>query len=78
MTVVRITIKKHLTHGAHSYRQSADGPFASEYLVRTDASFPSDQLQEYARGIARAESRMYPPCVRFEGALVKLATPGAS
>lgn len=39
---------------------------------------PSAQLREYARGIALAESRLYPQCVRFEGAMVKLSTPGAS
>ena len=78
MTVVRITIRKHLEQEAHSYRQGTAGPFSSEYLVRTEAQFPNAQLREYARGIALAESRLYPPCVRFEDALVKLATPGAS
>lgn len=78
MTVVRITIKKNLTESAYSYGQSALGPFSSEYLVRTDASFPSPQLKEYAIHLATAESRLYPACVRFESAHVKLATPGLS
>lgn len=78
MTVVRITIKKNLIQGADFHRQSASGPFATEYLVRTEAPFPSPQLREYARSIAVAESRMYPSCVHFEGAIVKLSTPGAS
>lgn len=47
-------------------------------MVRTEAPFPSDQLVDTAKAIARAESRVYPTCVRFDSALVKLATPGAS
>jgi len=78
LTVVRITIKKHLASEAFSYGQSAAGAFSSEYLVRTSAPFPSSQLGECARLIALAESRLYPACVFFEGAIVKLATPGAS
>jgi len=76
VTVVRITIRKTLTGGTYAYHQV--GPFASEYLVRTDAPFPSPQLQDYARNIAQAESRLYPSWVLFDSALVKLATPGAS
>ena len=52
MAVVRITIKKTLTEGAYTYNRSAAGPFASEYLVRTDALFPSPLLREYAKNIA--------------------------
>lgn len=76
MTVVRITIRKTLTGGTYAYHQVT--PFASEYLVRTDAPFPCPQLGEYARNIARAESRLYPSWVLFDEAVVKLATPGAS
>lgn len=78
MTVVRITIKKNLTQGSFSYRHSAHGPFATEYVVQSDALFLSDQIIEYARNIALVESRLYPAYVRFDDALIKLATPGAS
>ncbi len=78
MTVVRIKIKKNLTQGAYTYRRSAAGPFATEYVVRSDAAFLSDHIKEYARNIALVESRLYPACVHFEDALIKLATPGAS
>lgn len=78
LTVVRITIKKTLTQGGYAYRQSASGPFATDYLVRTNAPFPSPQLADYATNIALAESRLYPAIVRFDRASVKLATPGAS
>ena len=70
------TIRKTLTGGTYAYHQV--GPFTSEYLVRTDAPFPSPQLGEYARRIAQAESRLHPAWVFFDSALVKLATPGAS
>jgi len=76
VTVVRITIRKTLIGGTYAYHQV--GPFTSEYLVRTDAPFPSPQLGEYARRIAQAESRLHPAWVLFDSALVKLATPGAS
>lgn len=76
MTIVRISIRKTLTGGLPAYHRT--GPFASEYLVRLDAPFPGPQLNGCARRIARAESRLYPACVRFDLAVVKLATPGAS
>lgn len=78
LSVVRITIKKTLTQGGPSRHHCATGSFSSEYLVRTGAPFPSSLLTAYATGIAQAESRLYPACVRFDGAIVKLATPGAS
>ena len=78
MAVVRITIKKTLIQSANAHRQSTTDSFSSEYLVRTNAAFPSPQLRAYATGIAQAESRLYWECVRFDGATVKLATPGAS
>lgn len=78
MTVVRITIKKKLTGDAYSFRQTASGAFSSEYLVESQASFPSPQLESCVRSIAHTESRLYPDCVLFDGAIVKLATPGAS
>ena len=78
MTVVRITIKKSLISGTYAYRHSIVGAFATEYVVRTSASFLSDQLDECAKNIAQAESRIYYDCVRFDKAIVKLATPGAS
>lgn len=78
MTVVRIAIKKILLEKAFSYRQVAKSDFSSEYLVQTDAPFPSPQLEAYALGIAQAESRLYPACVGFKRARVNLATPGAS
>lgn len=79
MTVVRIAIKKSLTRNAYSYAylQSEIGSFSSEYLVQTNASFPSPQLAAYATNIAHAESRLYPTCVHFVSANVKLATSGA-
>lgn len=77
MTVVRIAIKKTLTQSAHSYLRAPTDSFSSEYLVRTDAPFPSPQLEAYALNIVNAESRLYLSCVRFESANVKLATPGA-
>lgn len=76
MTIVRISIRKTLTGGLPAYHRA--GPFAFEYLVRLDAPFPGPQLNECARRIAHAESRLYPACVRFDLAVVKLATPGAS
>lgn len=78
MTVVRITIKKKLTQGAYAYRQFMADSFSSDYLVRTDASFPSSEIKEYAVRIATAESELYPARVRFESAIAKLSTPGAT
>lgn len=79
MTVVRIAIKKSLTRNAYSYAylQSEIGSFSSEYVVQTNAPFPSPQLEAYATNIANAESRLYPTCVHFVSANVKMATPGA-
>ena len=70
MSVVRITIKKHLTAGAYSRYHAAPGFFTSEYLVRSKAEFPSSVLQGYAWNLAGAESRLYHSCVRFEEAVV--------
>lgn len=78
MTVVNITIKKHLPKSAYTFSQTVGGPFSSAYLVRSDAPFPSEVLNTYALNIAQAESRLFPASVSFEGAVVKLATPGAS
>lgn len=78
MTVVRITIRKKLTKGVAFYLQSKSGLFSNEYVVQTDAPFPSPQLKEYAINLATAESRIYPSCICFDSAVVKLATPGAS
>jgi len=76
VTIVRISIRKTLTGGLPAYHRVS--PFDSEYLVRADAPFPSPQLAACTRAIAQAESRLYPACVRFDLAVVKLATPGAS
>jgi hypothetical protein len=78
LTVVRITIKKSLTATDDQAFPSKGTTFDSEYLVQTHASFPSPQLAAYATAIAQAESRLFYSGVRFEGANVKLATPGAS
>lgn len=78
MTVVRITIKKSLASGTYAYRHAVSSDFTTEYLVRTDVTFPSDRLKECAGNIAQAESRIYYDCVQFRGALIKLATPGMS
>lgn len=78
MTVVRIKIKKFFTQKSYSFRQPANVPFASEYLVQTDVPFPSGQFQTCALNIAQAESRLHPDSVRFESATVKLATPNSS
>lgn len=77
MTLVRIAIKKSLTDNSYSYLQPETKFFSSEYLVRTDAPFLSPLLAEYARNLATAESRVYLSCIRFESAVVKLATLGA-
>ena len=79
VTVVRIAIKKSLDGNAYSYAylSSEIGSFSSEYVVQTNAPFPSPQLAAYATNIANAESRLYPACVHFLSANVKLATPGA-
>jgi hypothetical protein len=78
LTVVRITINKSLTADDSQAFPSKGTTFGSEYLVQTQASFPSPQLAAYATAIAQAESRLFYSGVRFERANVKLATPGAS
>lgn len=78
LTLVRINIKKNLASGTYAYGQFSPISFASEYLVQTEANFPSPQLDTYAKGIAEAESHLFPNCVHFERAQIKLATPDAS
>lgn len=77
MTVVRITIKKTLTDRTYPSNPYGDITFSSEYLVRTDAPFEYPQVEAYAVNLAEAERRLYSARVRFDSAIVKLATPGA-
>lgn len=77
MTVVRIALKKVLRAKRYSYGDPSVASFSSEYLVQTNAPFPSPQLGAYAINLAQAESRLYSTWVDFELATVKLATPGA-
>ncbi len=78
MTIVRITLRKQLSDPRAIARMPGIDTFSTEYLVRTDAPWPSPQLEEYAKALTQAESRLYPPSVQFTGATVALATPGAS
>lgn len=78
LTIVRISIRKSLDYAARPYRQSVVSSFSNDYLVQTEAMLGSTQLATYAAGIAEVESRLYPSCVRFDGAHIKLATPGAT
>ena len=78
MTIVRISIRKSLDYAARPYRQSIPPAFSNDYLVRSEAALESDTLRTYAANIAQVESRLYPSCVNFGGAHIKLATPGAT
>ena len=78
LTIVRISIRKSLDYAARPYRQSVPPGFSNDYLVQTEAALGSATLRTYATSIAQVESRLYPSCVNFESAHIKLATPGAT
>lgn len=76
MAVVRITINKELEDGAYARHNFVKKEFSSDYVVRTSAAFPSDHLKQWAYRIAVAESRLFPSCIRFDEAILRLVTPG--
>lgn len=76
MAVIRITIKKKLEAGAYGQHNFIKNEFSSDYVVRTNAAFPSAHIEQWAHRIAVAESRLYPLCVGFEEANFRLVTPG--
>jgi len=78
VAVIRITIKKKLEDGAYARHVVVKREFTSDYLVRTGAAFGSTHMKQWAHRIATAESRLYPSCVLFEEALLRLVTPGLS
>lgn len=67
-----------MDYTARPYRQSIPPAFSNDYLVRSEAALESDTLRIYAANIAQVESRLYPSCVKFDSAHIKLATPGAT